>query len=76
MKRGLVSIYSDTDEDWGLGYPFVYRSGSWTPARPYVYTGGSWKLIGGAGTNMVFLLDADENFIVDSSGVFIQVRQG
>ena len=74
MKKGFISLY--TSDDWGLGAPVIYVNNTWKAARPYVYTDGSWKPVCGAGTNMVYLLDSSGNFLTDSTGGFILVRQG
>ena len=72
MKKGFISTY--TDNDWGLTSPMIYYVGQWLVATPWVYTGGQWRKAGAAGTNMVYWLDSDRNYMVDSNGDYILIR--
>ena len=76
MIKGNVAIGTNTANDWKLGFPNVYSGGRWNKLRPYIYTDGSWKPVGGAGTNMVFFLVSNGDFLVDNTGGFFLVREG
>lgn len=70
---GGVSIYNGSD--WKFAHAYVYDGTAWKTAIPWVYDGTAWKRVGGAETNMVYLLDSDGKYITDSSGGFILVRE-
>lgn len=74
MKKGFASLY--LSNDWGLGAPFIYTGSQWKTVRPYVYTNGAWEPIGGAGTNMVYFLVSNGDYLVDSDNKYVLVRQG
>lgn len=70
MYHGGAAVYNS---DWEFSAVYVYNNG-WKRAIPYVYDNG-WKIAGGAGVNMVFLLDKDNKFILDKNSANILVRE-
>lgn len=74
MKKGFATTY--INNDWGLTTPNVYHSAQWCETVPWVYTGGQWKKLGAAGTLLIYWLDSNGDYMMDSDGNYILVRRG
>ena len=72
MLRGGNQVYSS---GWKWAVPYVWNGSAWKRASPYVWNGSAWQALGGAGTNMVFLLDKDNKYVLDKDNKNILVRE-
>lgn len=75
MIHGGMQIYSQETNDWEWAQPYVYNGAEWKHTVGYVNKDNTWKMIGGAGIPLVYFLDADGKYMVDSNGGYILVRR-
>ena len=70
MYHGGVAVHNS---DWKFSAVYVYNNG-WKRAIPYVYDSG-WKIAGGAGVNMIFLLEKGGAYVLDNTSANLLVRE-
>ena len=73
MLHSGVIVYINNDEKFTI--PKIYTNGAWQTMQPHIYENNEWKLVGAAGCPMIFLMDANNNYVTDSNGNYILVKK-
>ena len=72
MKWHGISIKNNNDFVFTL--PRIYIDNSWKSGTYYIYDGSSWKMVGGACTQMIKMIE-DGGDEMESSGSTFLVRE-